>query len=90
MSYKKETSQIIQNGIISGDRIFNYFETPHESRCNNLFLYYKKLIENNSDLYNIETNFFFFNNNTNVNAWAQISGKNTIISINIIFGNISF
>lgn len=83
MSYKKETSEIIQNKIISSNRIFDYFETPLEELCNSLFLYYKKLIENNSDLYNIEPNFFFFNNNTNVNAWAQVKGSNTIISINI-------
>lgn len=83
MSYTKEISEIIQSKLINNDEIFNYFETPLESICNSLYLYYKKLIENNSDLYNIDPNFFFYKNNTTVNASAYIKGKNTLISINI-------
>jgi hypothetical protein len=83
MSYKKESKKIVKNQIISSDRIFNYFETPLEGLCDGLFQYYKKLIKNNSGLYKIEPNFFFFNNSTNVNAWAQVKEGNSIVSINI-------
>ena len=83
MNYTKEISEIVQNKLINNNEIFNYFETPLESLCNDLFLYYKKLIENNSDLYNIDPNFFFYKNNTTVNASAYIKEKNTLISINI-------
>lgn len=83
MSYTKEISEIVQHKLISNDEIFNYSETPLESLCNNLYLYYKKLIENNSDLYNIDPNFFFYKNERTVNAKAYFKGKNTLISINI-------
>lgn len=83
MNYKEEISEIVQNKLINTDEIFNYIETPLESICNKLYLYYKKLIENNSDLYNIHHNFFFYKNNTTVNASAYIKEKSTLISINI-------
>jgi hypothetical protein len=83
MTYERETTKIVKEKIISSDRIFNYLETPLEVLCNSLFHYYKKLIENNSDIYNIDPNFFFFNNHTDVNAWAQVKGENSIVSINI-------
>lgn len=83
MSYTKEISDIVQNKLINNDEIFNYFETPLESLCDKLYLYYKKLIENNADLYNIDPNFFFYKNNVTVNASAYIIEKNTLISVNI-------
>ncbi|MFY0644997.1 MAG: hypothetical protein JXR19_11065 [Bacteroidia bacterium] len=83
-AYKKETSELLQKELVSADSIFDYFETPLEELCNSLFLYYKKLIENNSDLYKIvEPNYFFFNNKTTVNAWAQAKKDSSIISLNI-------
>lgn len=83
MGYTKEISEIVQNKLIDNDEIFNYIETPLESICDKLYLYYKKLIENNADLYNINSNFFFYKNNTTVNASAYIKEKSTLISINI-------
>jgi hypothetical protein len=83
MSYTKETSEIVKRKIINSDEVFNYFETPLEILCNSIYLYYKKLIENNTDLYKIDPNFFFYNNKTTVNASAIIKGGNTLISINI-------
>ena len=83
MNYKEEVAEIIQNKLINNDEIFNYYETPLENLCEKIYLYYKKLIENNSDLYNIDPNFFFYKNNTTVNASAYIKDKNTLISINI-------
>lgn len=83
MTYANETNKIVQNRIVNRDEIFNYLETPLEVHCDGIFLYYKKLIENNSDLYKIDPNFFFYNNKTTVNARAIIKGDNTIISINI-------
>jgi hypothetical protein len=83
MSYTKEIFDIVQNKLINNDEIFNYIETPLESLCDKIYLYYKKLIENNSDLYNIDPNFFFYKNNITVNASAYIIEKNTLISINI-------
>lgn len=83
MNYTKEISEIVQDKLIDSDQIFNYLETPLESLCNQFYLYYKKLIENNSDLYNIEPNFFFYKNDTTVNASAYIKGNKTLISINI-------
>jgi hypothetical protein len=83
MSYKEEISEIAERKLIDKSDIFDYFETPLETLCNKIFLYYKKLIENNSDLYNIEPNFFFFKNNININACAYIKGENTLTSINI-------
>lgn len=82
MSYKKEISEIVQSKLIDKNEIFDYFETPIENLCNKLYLYYKKLIENNSDLYNIDPNFFFYKNNTTTNATAYIKEKITLISIN--------
>jgi hypothetical protein len=59
-AYKKETSELLQKELVIADSIFDYFETPLEKLCNSLFLYYKKLIDNNSDLYKIvEPNYFF-------------------------------
>lgn len=83
MSYKKEIFEIVQRELINKDEIFDYFETPLESLCNKLYLYYKELIKNSSDLYNIETNFFFYKNNVTLNASAYIKKENTLISINI-------
>ncbi|MDN3494216.1 hypothetical protein [Winogradskyella bathintestinalis] len=83
MSYKKEISDITEHKLIDNDVIFNYLETPLENLCNPLFLYYKQLIENNSDLYNIDPNFFFYKNERTVNAKAYIKGKSTLVSINI-------
>lgn len=83
MSYNEEICEIVKNKLVNSDEIFNYFETPFESLCNPLYLYYKKLIQNNSDLYNIDPNFFFYNNKTTVNAWAKIKEGNTLVSINI-------
>lgn len=83
MSYKEEISVIIEKKLIVANEIFDYFETPLETICNKIYLYYKRLIENNSDLYNINPNFFFFKNNITVNASAYIKEKNTLTSINI-------
>lgn len=83
MSYIEEISEIVQKKLIVKNEIFDYFETPLEILCNKIYLYYKRLIENNSDLYNIEPNFFFFKNNTTVKASAYIKEKNTLTSINI-------
>ncbi|MBP1841686.1 hypothetical protein [Formosa algae] len=83
MSYKEEISGIVEEKLIDKSDIFDYFETPFETLCNKIYLYYKKLIENNSDLYNIEPNFFFFKNNTTINASAYIKENNTLTSINI-------
>lgn len=83
MNYREEITEITEKKLINNGDIFDYSETPLETLCNKIFLYYKKLIENNSDLYNIEPNFFFFKNNTNINASAYIIGDNTLTSINI-------
>lgn len=83
MGYTKEISQIVLNKLINAEEIFNYFNTPLESHCNKIYLYYKNLIETNSDLYKIEPNYFYYNNKTTVNASAQIKGNSTLISINI-------
>jgi len=83
MSYKEEISEIVKKKLIAKSDIFDYFETPNETLCNKIYLYYKKLIENNSDIYKIEPNFFFFKNNININASAYITEKNTLTSINI-------
>ncbi|MEC4054036.1 hypothetical protein VSP10_14750 [Myroides odoratimimus] len=82
-SYIEETKKIIQNELIDNDEIFNYFETPLEANCDILYLYYKKLIENNSKRYNINLNYFFFKNDRTINATAYIKKNSTLISINI-------
>lgn len=43
MSYTKEISEIVRNRILNSDEVFNYFETPLESLCDKLYLYYKNL-----------------------------------------------
>lgn len=83
MTYNKEISEIIGNKLVDIDEIFNYHQTPLEYLCQPLFHYYKALIKNNSDIYNIDPNFFFFNNTRTINAWAQVKEKSTIVSINI-------
>lgn len=83
MNYREEITEIAERKLIDNGDIFDYSETPLETLCNKIFLYYKKLIENNSDLYNIEPNFFFFKNNTSINASAYIKGEYTLTSINI-------
>jgi len=83
MTYQEEISEIIQKQLVDKDEIFNYLETPLENLCKPLFRYYKALIKNNSDIYRIEPNYFFFNNTRTINAWAQAKANGTIISINI-------
>ena len=83
MTYENEISEIIKNNLLSRDEIFDYRETPLEIHCNKLFLYYKTLIKNNSDIYNIEPNFFVFKNKTTVNASAVVKEGFTLVSINI-------
>jgi len=83
MTYSKEISEIIQNQLVDKGEIFIYHETPLEKLCNPLFHYYKTLIKNNSDIYGIEPNYFFFNNTRTINAWAQSKENCTIISVNI-------
>lgn len=81
-SYEKETDKIVKKNIASNDVIFNYFDTPLEILCDSFFLYYKRLIQNNSDIYNIDPNLFFFKNNININARAEIKNGYSIVSIN--------
>lgn len=83
MTYLKEISEIIQNQLVDKGEIFNYHETPLENLCKPIFHYYKTLIKNNSDIYRIEPNYFFFNNTRTINAWAQSKENCTIISVNI-------
>jgi len=83
MTYHKEISVIKKKLLVEEAEIFDYHDTPLEKLCNPLFVYYKALIKNNSDIYKIDPNFFFFNNTRTVNAWAQATKGNTVISINI-------
>jgi len=83
MTYENEISEIIKNNLLSRDEIFDYRDTPLEIYCNKLFLYYKALIRNNSDIYDIEPNFFVFKNKTTVNASAVVKEGCSLVSINI-------
>jgi hypothetical protein len=80
--YLLKTKELVDNSNIPKTDVFDYELSPHRDEFDDMFYFYQNTLDRDSK-YGIVPSVFFFNNNTDVNAYAtKTTNGYYVISIN--------
>jgi hypothetical protein len=79
-TYKDSIEALIKLTKITKEQIFDYSVSPYSEEFDHIYTFYSEALKRHSD-YGIEPAYFFFENDTSVNAYAGVDNNIYILSI---------